>query len=63
MDIPVLVITGMDQDDEEVAAVQRMVNVQEILFKPLDLSVLRKTDLSRRGRSDTIGCLPANLGS
>ncbi|MBE7462767.1 MAG: response regulator [Planctomycetes bacterium] len=42
MDIPVLVITGMDRDDEEVAAVQRMVNVQEILFKPLDLSVLRK---------------------
>jgi hypothetical protein len=29
----------------------------------VDLSVLRKTDLSRRGRSDTIGCLPANLGS
>ena len=41
LDLPVLVITGMDDADEEVQAVKRMANVKGVLFKPLDLESLR----------------------
>ncbi|MCZ7643888.1 MAG: response regulator [Planctomycetota bacterium] len=40
LEVPVVVITGMDEEDEEVRAVRRMVNVKEILFKPVDLDDL-----------------------
>jgi len=40
--VPTIVITGMDSADEEVAMVRRMVSVRHILFKPLDINVLRR---------------------
>lgn len=41
LDVPVLIITGMDDEDDEVRIARRMPNVKGVFFKPLDLQALR----------------------
>lgn len=38
--VPAIVITGMDKEDNQVAIVKRMINVHDVIFKPLDLDYL-----------------------
>jgi CheY-like chemotaxis protein len=63
--IAILVITGLDPDDEEVIQAQRTPNVRGVLHKPLDLERLRRRvdELFRNAMRDEPEMDPPELAS